>query len=243
MKSKTQIVKDLKYHDFDAQLNQDGWLRVTCYMDHGEEKIIEIPPEVDDCAAYVLDEIDNFDESYAAYIWLDEFGHGKCGAPYDMEDVLADQKQWTKTMQMIYKIMKGTNEMNKVTNYIVSSSNCKWRERYVLPECREHMNSLLADAEKKGYEPLLVVGKDDGMWWNDNLLFVLDRMSDGKCWHQDDPLRKWGESVDDNPLSPGESRMFETDGVLYTVLADDTDMTHGGILTNDCKPVENAKGE
>ena len=29
----------------------------------------------------------------------------------------------------------------------------------------------------------------------------------------------------------------------FTVLADDTDMARGGILTNDCKPVENAKGE
>ena len=128
--------------------------------------------------------------------------------------------------------------MNEVTNYIVSATNCKWKERYVLPECREHMNSLLAEAEKKGYEPLLVIGKDDGMWWNDDLLFVLDRMSDGKCWHQEDPLRKWCEEIEEHPLSPGEARSFECLGNTYTVTADDTDLSHGGVLTNDCEPVE-----
>lgn len=75
-------------------------------MRHGEEKNIEIPPDAEDCAEWVSNEIDIFDESSAAYGWLDESGHGTGGAPYDMEDVLAEQKQWTKTMQKILRIIK-----------------------------------------------------------------------------------------------------------------------------------------
>ena len=99
------LVKALKRHRIDAELDEDGWLRITCYMKHGEEKSIEIPPDVD-CVRWMDSELENVDESYDAYIWLDEFGHGKGGAPHDMEDVLADQKQWTRTRRRIRNIIK-----------------------------------------------------------------------------------------------------------------------------------------
>jgi hypothetical protein len=31
--------------------------------------------------------------SYETYIWLDNFGHGKYGAPHELEDVLNDTKE------------------------------------------------------------------------------------------------------------------------------------------------------
>ena len=33
---------------------------------------------------------DNYDPSYEAYLWLDNDGHGKNGAPYEMNDVYND---------------------------------------------------------------------------------------------------------------------------------------------------------
>ncbi|MDR0287404.1 MAG: hypothetical protein LBI03_06865 [Clostridiales bacterium] len=38
----------------------------------------------------------DFDCSEEAYIWLDEFGHGNNGAPYDMKDVYEDMKACQK---------------------------------------------------------------------------------------------------------------------------------------------------
>ena len=35
---------------------------------------------------------DSYDPSYEAYLWLDESGHGKNGAPYEMVDVYNDMK-------------------------------------------------------------------------------------------------------------------------------------------------------
>lgn len=37
----------------------------------------------------------NYDVSEEAYYWLDRFGHGKNGAPYDMKDVYEDM-EWCR---------------------------------------------------------------------------------------------------------------------------------------------------
>lgn len=34
----------------------------------------------------------DFDPSYEAYLWLDDTGHGKNGAPYDMKDLYEDME-------------------------------------------------------------------------------------------------------------------------------------------------------
>lgn len=40
----------------------------------------------------IYDYYNCFDVDEATYLWLDETGHGKNGAPYNMEDVLEDMK-------------------------------------------------------------------------------------------------------------------------------------------------------
>ena len=43
----------------------------------------------------------DYDPSYEARLWTDEFGHGRNGAPYELEDILNDMK-WCK--QAIYDL-------------------------------------------------------------------------------------------------------------------------------------------
>lgn len=45
----------------------------------------------------------NFDVSYETYLWLDNTGHGKNGAPYDMEDILEDMKSCENMIYESYK--------------------------------------------------------------------------------------------------------------------------------------------
>ena len=45
-----------------------------------------------DLANDLNERYNNFDCSYEAYIWLDNDGHGKNGAPYDMRDVYNDME-------------------------------------------------------------------------------------------------------------------------------------------------------
>ena len=57
-----------------------------------------------------LDEIRNkvfgyyqtYDPSYEAYLWLDESGHGKNGAPYEMIDVYNDMKACEEMLSDLY---------------------------------------------------------------------------------------------------------------------------------------------
>ena len=59
---------------------------------------VYVPNEEDEDVIYenvadaIADYWEGFDVSYETYIWLDENGHGKNGAPYDMMDVYKDMK-------------------------------------------------------------------------------------------------------------------------------------------------------
>ena len=123
-----------------------------------------------------------------------------------------------------------------VTNYIVSCTGKSYKERYILPEFRSRMNELIEKMEENDCEPLLVIGKD-GMWWNDDLGFILDRMSDARCVYGTE-LYDWESEIYANPLSVGERRAFEFNGDTYFVEADCTDLSNDGVCTDDCEPID-----
>ena len=50
---------------------------------------------------------DDFDVSGEAYLWLDNFGHGKNGAPHDMKDVYEDFEICREYIDELYKIVNG----------------------------------------------------------------------------------------------------------------------------------------
>ena len=104
---------------------REGW-KVSCeYSDEKEtmvsfsfEKVspvgrdfsfeVSVPNEDDEDTFYesVADSIytyfENFDVSYETYIWLDENGHGKNGAPYDMSDVYKDTESCEKMIHDLW---------------------------------------------------------------------------------------------------------------------------------------------
>lgn len=46
--------------------------------------------DIEEIADNIYRYYDDFDPSYEAYLWLDETGHGRNGAPYDMKDLYED---------------------------------------------------------------------------------------------------------------------------------------------------------
>lgn len=44
---------------------------------------------------------EDYDPSYEAYLWLDDEGHGKNGAPYEMIDVYNDMKECEKNIKKL----------------------------------------------------------------------------------------------------------------------------------------------
>lgn len=74
--------------------------------------------------------------------------------------------------------------MDRPTNILITvhCPDYQFTERYILDENQAPMKKLIEDYEREnknyGSEPIIVKGKDDGLWWNDDLTFMLDRMQD-----------------------------------------------------------------
>ena len=59
---------------------------------------------------YLLDNIyeyySNYDCSEEAYLWLDNTGHGRNGAPYDMKDVYEDMQACEQAILNLYDLLR-----------------------------------------------------------------------------------------------------------------------------------------
>ena len=61
---------------------------------------------VEELADAVYEYYENYDCSEEAYIWLDNTGHGKNGAPYDMIDLYEDMEACEQYILDLYEILK-----------------------------------------------------------------------------------------------------------------------------------------
>ena len=81
------------------------YIEFESYTPAGQDLIVTIDVygdiEISDINAKLYEYAENFDECEEAYLWLDESGHGKNGAPYHMDDVLEDM---VSAKQMIYDL-------------------------------------------------------------------------------------------------------------------------------------------
>ena len=72
----------------------------------GGDKIMDLVMDNDftpkDFMSELSSYIDNFDVDYETYIWLDDNGHGKNGAPYEMADLLKDNEDYLEMLKDLY---------------------------------------------------------------------------------------------------------------------------------------------
>ena len=78
------------------------------YSPAGQDFFFEVDIEENNIQ-YLLENIydfyKNYDCSYEAYLWLDNTGHGKNGAPYDMKDVYEDMQACEKAVLDLYDLL------------------------------------------------------------------------------------------------------------------------------------------
>lgn len=91
-----------KAQSLDYKVEQEDGIvySLSTFSPFGQDCYVEIDSEND--ADMFINNLrnyaDDFDVSYEAYLWLDETGHGKNGAPYDMRDVYEDMEWWKNAM-------------------------------------------------------------------------------------------------------------------------------------------------
>lgn len=55
---------------------------------------------------HLEDYYEDFDVDYETYIWLDQWGHGKNGAPYRLRAVLEDSEAIEKMVEALLKAIR-----------------------------------------------------------------------------------------------------------------------------------------
>lgn len=71
---------------FEFQCNTKHWQDFSFYAEMSDEKIDTL---ISDIRQYFKD----FDPDYEASLWIGDDGHGKCGAPYHIKDIVADMEE------------------------------------------------------------------------------------------------------------------------------------------------------
>ena len=93
---------------------QDNYLVFQKYTGEGQDINLKIDkedaPTLADIAREVQHEYDTFDVSEKTYVWLDNTGHGKNGAPNDMRDVYNDMEEAKKEFGVLAKTLLSASE-------------------------------------------------------------------------------------------------------------------------------------
>lgn len=90
-----KVKQRLEEYDFTVEEETEDIIRIGKFSSAGRDfsfytEIGETPEELQD---NILARYEDFDVSQEAYYWLDDSGHGKNGAPYDMKDVYEDMEE------------------------------------------------------------------------------------------------------------------------------------------------------
>ena len=92
----TEIAESL---NFNITISEDEDVNISFAKtsSYGQDFNFEISVDKDDSMIEIWRELqssqNNFDVSAEAYLWLDESGHGKNGAPFEMIDVYKDMEE------------------------------------------------------------------------------------------------------------------------------------------------------
>lgn len=94
--------------------NHEEYILFSKHTSEGQEINLEIDKEEANCLACIAREVqheyDTFDVSEKTYVWLDNSGHGKNGAPYDMKDVYEDMEEAKKEFGILAKTLLSASE-------------------------------------------------------------------------------------------------------------------------------------
>ena len=109
--------------DYSYSGEKDAWVIFSFYKDSpaGQDFSFEVsvPNEEDEDIFYdnVEDAIytywEGFDVCYETYLWLDETGHGRNGAPYDMKDLYEDMQACEDMIHDLWLALEGKEKPTK----------------------------------------------------------------------------------------------------------------------------------
>ena len=135
--------------------NHEEYILFNKHTSEGQEISLEIDKEEANCLACIAREAkqryESFDVSEETYLWLDNSGHGKNGAPYDMKDVYEDMEE-------------AKEEFGKLADLLLSASEFieRERERNGKTKVNIELGSVIARDNNIDFVWIIKRGEEDG---------------------------------------------------------------------------------
>lgn len=103
-----ELTDIIEKHEWSIDYEDDGTIYLSKYSPAGQDFgfYIEKVESIEEFADKIYDQYNEYDVSEAAYMWLDESGHGKNGAPYEMEDVYKDMEACEQNILELYELIQ-----------------------------------------------------------------------------------------------------------------------------------------
>lgn len=148
-----KLIEQFEKKEFTCRKESDTYYRISKYTSAGQDWGIELTINNDINKVYedIKSIYNSFDPSEEAYLWLDNTGHGKNGAPYEMIDVYNDMVECKNYINELcelvlefvrsensFKACKHFSENNPEDDVVVSKYSCdKSGEKKNLSPCLE----------------------------------------------------------------------------------------------------------
>lgn len=107
MKLSKKLTKMINKVEFKITYEDDNRINFERWSKAGQDFNFSIDTEnnLDSFRDNILSYYNDFDVSYEAYLWLDNTGHGKNGAPHDMKAVYEDMEECEGFIYELYQIV------------------------------------------------------------------------------------------------------------------------------------------
>lgn len=107
MKLPEKLIDLLESYGYSVQYANADCVEIGRYSPAGQDFwfCADLGNDLEAFAENILSEYLNFDVSYETYLWLDNTGHGKNGAPYDMKEVYEDMEECQEYIREVYGIV------------------------------------------------------------------------------------------------------------------------------------------
>lgn len=109
-----EMIEKVKKEGFSVSIEEDTEDYIIFdfgkYSPAGQDFHISVEAEersMDSLINNIYERYNDFDVSYESSLWLDDTGHGRNGAPYDMKDLYEDMEACEEYINDLYDIVNG----------------------------------------------------------------------------------------------------------------------------------------
>lgn len=103
-----KVLKAIEKLGWNVTIEDDSNVVLSQFSPAGQDFNISVNTENDVLLFIenIFEYYSSFDVSYETYLWLDNEGHGKNGAPYDMKDLYEDMETCKENIYKLYEELK-----------------------------------------------------------------------------------------------------------------------------------------